>query len=89
MNQVRSITDNNISLQSGSVFYERAKLTDAQYKHRVVLYTVRARIPNIWIPNPFDYRTFQSSVFECYKKQNGGHFVRFSNGMDHSKTELR
>ena len=32
--------------------------------------TVGARIPNIRIPNPFDYRTFQSSVFE----------VRFSNG---------
>ena len=34
MNQVRSITDNNNPLQSGSVFYEHAKLTGAQYKHR-------------------------------------------------------
>ena len=30
-NQVRSITDNIVPLQSGSVFYERAKLTGAQY----------------------------------------------------------
>ena len=32
--QVRSITDNIIPFQSRSVFYERAKLTGAQYKHR-------------------------------------------------------
>ena len=34
MNQVRSITDKFVPLQSGSVFYERAKLTGAQYKRR-------------------------------------------------------
>ena len=33
-NQVCLITDNIVPLQSGSVFYERAKLTGAQYKHR-------------------------------------------------------
>ena len=32
-NQVCLITDNNIPLQSGGVFYERAKLTGAHYKH--------------------------------------------------------
>ena len=35
-NQVCSITDNIFPLQSGSVFYERAKLTGAQYKHRFI-----------------------------------------------------
>ena len=35
--QVRSITDNIVPLQSGSVFYEPAKLTDAQYRHRFIL----------------------------------------------------
>ena len=35
-NQVRSITNTFILLQSGSVFYKRAKLTGAQYKHRYV-----------------------------------------------------
>ena len=34
--QVRSITDKNIPLKSGSVIYERTKLTGAQYKHRVI-----------------------------------------------------
>ena len=28
------ITDNIVTLQSGSVFYERVKLTGAQYKNR-------------------------------------------------------
>ena len=37
--QVRSITDENIPLQSGSVFYVHAKLTGAQYKHRVYIYS--------------------------------------------------
>ena len=31
-NQVRWITNNIVPLQSGSVFYERAKLTGVQYK---------------------------------------------------------
>ena len=35
-NQVRSITDKFIPLQSGSVFYKCAKLTSAQYKHRYI-----------------------------------------------------
>ena len=35
-NQICLITNNIIPLQSGSVFYERAKLTGAQYKHRVI-----------------------------------------------------
>ena len=43
--------------------------------------TVRARIPNIQIPNPFDYRTFQSSVFEPSKPFENRTFY-------HSKTEL-
>ena len=34
MNQVCSIPDYFVPLQSGSVFYEGAKLTGAQYKHR-------------------------------------------------------
>ena len=34
--QVPSITDNNVPLQSGSVFYEHAKLTGAQYKHSYI-----------------------------------------------------
>ena len=33
-NQIRLITNNIIPLQSGYIFYERAKLTGAQYKHR-------------------------------------------------------
>ena len=33
-NQVCLITDNTVPLQSGSVFYECAKLTGAKYKHR-------------------------------------------------------
>ena len=33
-NQVSSITDYDNPLQFGSVFYEPAKLTSAQYKHR-------------------------------------------------------
>ena len=36
MNQVRLITDKFVLLQSRSVFYKRAKLTGAQYKHRVI-----------------------------------------------------
>ena len=35
--QVHSITDENIPLQPGSVFYEHAKLTGALNKHRVIL----------------------------------------------------
>ena len=35
-NQVRLITDYNNPLQSGSVFYEHAKLTGAQHKHRYI-----------------------------------------------------
>ena len=35
-NQVSLITDNILALKSVSVFYERAKLTGPQYKHRVV-----------------------------------------------------
>ena len=35
-NQVCLITDNIVPLQSGSVFYERTKLTGAQYKHRYI-----------------------------------------------------
>ena len=34
-NQVCSITDNIVPLQSGSVFYERAKLTGAQYNQNL------------------------------------------------------
>ena len=34
--QVCSITDKNIPFQSGSGIYERAKLTNPQYKHRVL-----------------------------------------------------
>ena len=34
--QVGSITNKIIPLQSGSVFYEHAKLTGALYKHRVI-----------------------------------------------------
>ena len=34
--QVCSITNEIIPLQSGSVFYERAKLTGVLYKHRVI-----------------------------------------------------
>ena len=34
--QVRSTTDEIIPFQSGSVFSQRAKLTGAQYKHRVL-----------------------------------------------------
>ena len=34
--QVRSITDEFVPLQSGSVFYKGAKLTGAQYKYRVI-----------------------------------------------------
>ena len=34
--QVRSIIDKFVLLQSGSVFYKHAKLTSAQYKHRVI-----------------------------------------------------
>ena len=34
--QVRSITDEIIPLQSGSVSYKRAKLTGSLYKHRVI-----------------------------------------------------
>ena len=34
--QVRSITNDIVPLQSGSVFYKRSKLTGAQYKHRYV-----------------------------------------------------
>ena len=41
--QVLSITDKNDPLQSGSVFYERAKLTGAQFKHRVI-FTVDGHI---------------------------------------------
>ena len=33
-NQVCLTTDDIVPLQSGSVFYERAKLAGAQYKHR-------------------------------------------------------
>ena len=33
---VRSIANEFVPLQSGIVFYQRAKLTGAQYKHRVV-----------------------------------------------------
>ena len=36
MNQVHLITNNIDPLQSGSVFYERAKLTGVQYKHRYI-----------------------------------------------------
>ena len=35
-NQVRSITNKFVLLQSGSVFYKSSKLTGAQYKHRVI-----------------------------------------------------
>ena len=35
-NQVHLIPHNIVPLQSGSVFYERAKLTGAQYKHRYI-----------------------------------------------------
>ena len=35
-NQVRAITDNIVPLQSGSVFYKRAKLTGPKYKHRYI-----------------------------------------------------
>ena len=35
-NQVCSITNKFVPFQSGSVFYERAKLTGAQYKLRVI-----------------------------------------------------
>ena len=34
--QVHSITNKFVLLQSGSVIYKRAKLTGAQYKHRVI-----------------------------------------------------
>ena len=34
--QVRSITNEIIAFQSGSVFSLRAKLTGTQYKHRVI-----------------------------------------------------
>ena len=37
MIQVHSITIEFIPLQSGSVFYKRAKLTGAQYKHRYII----------------------------------------------------
>ena len=37
--QVRSITDEIIPLQSGSVFYERTKLTGEKYKHSYVYNT--------------------------------------------------
>ena len=40
--QVCSITDENKPLQSGSVFYEHAKLTGTLYKHRVI-FTVDGR----------------------------------------------
>ena len=49
--------------------------------------TVRARIPNIQITNPFNYRTFQNSVFERF----GFRMVRtskYTTGTDHSKTEF-
>ena len=37
--EFHTITDKIIPFQSGNVFYQRAKLTGAQYKHRV-LFTV-------------------------------------------------
>ena len=36
--------------------------------------TVRARIPNIRIPNPFEFRTFWRSVFECSDLEWSGPF---------------
>ena len=39
-NQVRSITDRIVPLQSGSVFYEGAQLTGAQNKHRYLHWMV-------------------------------------------------
>ena len=44
--QVRTITDKNNSLQSGSVFYERAKLTGELNQHRVI-FTKDGRITRI------------------------------------------
>ena len=35
-NQVRSFNNKFVLLQSGSVFYKRAKLTNAQYRQRVI-----------------------------------------------------
>ena len=35
-NQVCLITTKVVPFQSGSVFYKRAKLTGAQYKHKVI-----------------------------------------------------
>ena len=43
--QVCSITDENKPFQSGSVFYESAKLTGMLYKHRVI-FTVDGCITN-------------------------------------------
>ena len=57
-------------------------ITNANFLLNQILYTVRARILNIQIPNPFDYRTFQSSVFEPSKPFENWTFY-------HSKTEPR
>ena len=48
--QICSITDKIIPLQSGNVFYERAKLTGALYKHSYIY--------NGWL-----YNTFIDSFF--------------------------
>ena len=43
---------------------EKTSGTEVSVRNR---HTVGARIPNIRIPNPFENRTFQSSVFEWSK----------------------
>ena len=47
--QVRSITSESNPIQSGSVFYEHAKLTDTLYKH-IVIFTMDGRL-TIRMPN--------------------------------------
>ena len=42
--------------------------------------TVGAQIPNTSNGTPSQYQTFSSSVLGWFKKQDGGHFVPFSNG---------
>ena len=68
--QVGSITNNIVPLQSRSVFYQRAKLTGRQYKHRViftldgnhrVIFTLNDRITQVlFLSGAFEQTTSHS-----------------------------
>ena len=69
--QVPSITNKFVPLQSGSLFYQRTKLTGTQYKHRVtkiILYCV-------FIVNLPELKLFVGSQMIKHELQQEGHVV--------------